>query len=941
MIGLIVPSAFATLIIEGADGGECSDYGIWDKATKTCTLTKDVDDFVIIEDISDIDWGGDKKYHGVLDGMTLNGNGHTISIPPDTCADHPNDRGMYYDRVLFVRPPDVTIKNLTIIGQEVECQFSGLNAHENSLFVGILHDSSHGMLYVDNVKISGKLAKGILINNGVIENSSIHLETLPYPNDYGGGIDFGGNGMIKNNEISGLKNEIYGTTHPPGIDPWLGSITPAIHCGAGGSSLQEKLGNDKLIISDNYIHDNNLGLRIMDRCDRAVFINNVVQDNEIGVISAGNHYQNSFIDNDFQVGSWGHFADQTNLGKFFNEEYGGNYWSDYDSSNEGCTDKTHDNFCDTPYTIPTYGIKTETRDDVSINTDEPVKLSTTNSDDMPWNVNKIWETSINHGGDILQEAVSEKTPVSFSVTASRSGQSVSLNCSPSSGYEFPLGVTEVICQTNDQRKSSFQVTVQDNTPPTLTVPSDIELDALDAHGAPAEFDTVLASDAVGIKESSCTMHSGMLFPIGENIVECIAEDTSGNTSSETFKVTVVSDVPPPVISVPDNIVIQADSRKGTTVSFPKITATDELGILEQPTCNPATGSFFSVGITIVECKAKNMQEYVGTATFSIVVEPPQSITRELIPSRENIGTEWQFPSNRQVYDELSDSRGLSPDSFTGFAEYTWMGFMRSGDFNPNFLDLYVYRFDTKQNADSFYSEHVNYWYDRGGYSEWSPGWGAVNADECYGRTTTGTYVDKISLYCTKNNIVVFATTTGYESEMKSKLSDFADGVFDKASRISTIQSNSEPESEPNPICGDGTVFKNGQCILDEREGGGCLIATAAFGSELAPQVQFLRELRDNTVLQTTSGTTFMNGFNQFYYSFSPAVADYERENPVFKEAVKVTLTPLLTSLTLLNYVEIDSEEEMLGYGISIILLNIGMYFVAPAALIIALKKRFL
>ena len=79
----------------------------------------------------------------------------------------------------------------------------------------------------------------------------------------------------------------------------------------------------------------------------------------------------------------------------------------------------------------------------------------------------------------------------------------------------------------------------------------------------------------------------------------------------------------------------------------------------------------------------------------------------------------------------------------------------------------------------------------------------------------------------------------------------------------------------------------------EAQGGGCLIATAAFGSEMAPQVQFLRELRDNTVLQTESGTSFMTGFNQFYYSFSPAIADYERENTVFKEAVKITLTPLL------------------------------------------------
>jgi len=128
-------------------------------------------------------------------------------------------------------------------------------------------------------------------------------------------------------------------------------------------------------------------------------------------------------------------------------------------------------------------------------------------------------------------------------------------------------------------------------------------------------------------------------------------------------------------------------------------------------------------------------------------------------------------------------------------------------------------------------------------------------------------------------------------------------------------------------------------IKNTEEGGGCLIATAAFGSELSPQVQFLRELRDNTVLQTESGTSFMTGFNQFYYSFSPAIADYERENTVFKEAVKLTLTPLLTSLTLLQYADIDSESEMLGYGIGIILLNIGMYFVAPAVLITKIRKK--
>jgi len=122
------------------------------------------------------------------------------------------------------------------------------------------------------------------------------------------------------------------------------------------------------------------------------------------------------------------------------------------------------------------------------------------------------------------------------------------------------------------------------------------------------------------------------------------------------------------------------------------------------------------------------------------------------------------------------------------------------------------------------------------------------------------------------------------------------------------------------------------------EGGGCLIATATFGSELAPQVQQLRELRDNTILSTKSGVAFMTGFNQFYYAFSPTIADFERENPIFKETVKLAITPMLSSLSILNYANIDSEQEMLGYGISIILLNIGMYFVAPAMVIHRFRK---
>jgi hypothetical protein len=84
----------------------------------------------------------------------------------------------------------------------------------------------------------------------------------------------------------------------------------------------------------------------------------------------------------------------------------------------------------------------------------------------------------------------------------------------------------------------------------------------------------------------------------------------------------------------------------------------------------------------------------------------------------------------------------------------------------------------------------------------------------------------------------------------------------------------------------------------------------------------------------------MGMFNDIYYSFSPMIADYERENPLFKEAVKLAITPLISSLSVLNYVDMDSESEVLGYGISLIILNLGMYLGVPAVVIVGIRKRF-
>ena len=113
-----------------------------------------------------------------------------------------------------------------------------------------------------------------------------------------------------------------------------------------------------------------------------------------------------------------------------------------------------------------------------------------------------------------------------------------------------------------------------------------------------------------------------------------------------------------------------------------------------------------------------------------------------------------------------------------------------------------------------------------------------------------------------------------------------------------------------------------------KEGGGCLIATATYGSEFAPQVQQLREIRDNQLMNTESGSAFMTSFNELYYTFSPYIADMERESPLFKEIVKAGLTPMLSTLAIMDNAE--SESEVLGLGLSVIALNLGMYIGLPA-----------
>ncbi len=160
-------------------------------------------------------------------------------------------------------------------------------------------------------------------------------------------------------------------------------------------------------------------------------------------------------------------------------------------------------------------------------------------------------------------------------------------------------------------------------------------------------------------------------------------------------------------------------------------------------------------------------------------------------------------------------------------------------------------------------------------------------------------------------------------------------TFTKAGMVTLSANNISGQGESAKI--DLVVLQgsgNSTAAQPQQQPSGCLIATAAFGSELTPQVQFLRNFRDHYILSTVSGSAFMNTFNTIYYSFSPQVADYERGQPWLQSTVKVALYPLFGILLTAqeSYSAIDGEAGTILAGATAGSL-IGAVYLWPAGLV--------
>jgi hypothetical protein len=224
-------------------------------------------------------------------------------------------------------------------------------------------------------------------------------------------------------------------------------------------------------------------------------------------------------------------------------------------------------------------------------------------------------------GDITIEATSSSgVVVDFAPTADDTDPAhPTVTCTPASGSTFELGTTTVNCSAADTAGNtaygSFTVTVQDTTPPVLSLPADITEEATGPSGAAVTF-TVTANDLVdGSVAVTCVPASGSTFAITTTAVSCSATDAHGNTGTGSFNVTVQDTTPPTIDFHADVGPIDATGLDGAIVIYTSPATHDLVDGDGVATCLPASGSTFALGDTTVTCNATDFHGNAATPTY--------------------------------------------------------------------------------------------------------------------------------------------------------------------------------------------------------------------------------------------------------------------------------------------------------------------------------------
>lgn len=226
---------------------------------------------------------------------------------------------------------------------------------------------------------------------------------------------------------------------------------------------------------------------------------------------------------------------------------------------------------------------------------------------------------------VFVEATSAQgAPVTFEVSAVDFADApLEVECDVTSGEIRPLGTYTISCSATDRldqtTNGSFDLTVEDTTAPHLTLTATTPVEATGPEGATVTFDTE-ATDAVDPDpEVKCNLASGTILAIGPHEVSCTATDATGNTSDPVVAAITVRDSIPPSMVIPADMIVEATGPNGAVVTF-EVPATDTVDPNPEVTCEPASGSTFSIGIHTVRCTATDAAGNTSPqATFTITV----------------------------------------------------------------------------------------------------------------------------------------------------------------------------------------------------------------------------------------------------------------------------------------------------------------------------------
>jgi hypothetical protein len=249
--------------------------------------------------------------------------------------------------------------------------------------------------------------------------------------------------------------------------------------------------------------------------------------------------------------------------------------------------------------------------------------------------------------------------VTYGVTASdNSGVAPTVTCGGhESGTTFPITTTSVTCRATDGSgnftdSTSFNVTVQDTQAPSLSLPSNITVEADSTSGKTVTYSATASDTVAGAVTPTCSPPSGSNFGVGTTTVNCSATD-GHNTANGSFTVRV-TDSSGPVLSGYGNKTVEANGPTGSVVNYPAVSATDTLdGPIAFVPCSPASGTTFPLGTTAVNCSATDTHGNTGHATFNVTVAdttPPNLI----------------IPASRSVYATTSTGAPITAPGIGAF-----------------------------------------------------------------------------------------------------------------------------------------------------------------------------------------------------------------------------------------------------------------------------------